>query len=475
MAMTFSQQENIGFRYVINSLSCSSPYGQARVSKLRFFDPNEIDELKTQLSNVCRVKDTLTTLSFEYGRLQRLMMPMKDIRRSAMNLSEGALSELELFELKRFLLQTELIAPVLEDVIAKAQTEALKIIDPEGSRAATFFIADNASPELKQARREKREIEELIRKETDSAERARLMALRSAAAGKEDAEERRIRKEICLDLAPYTASIIDCMDNVAELDFTIARAEIAAQYGGVMPHFSDGPVEMEDMVNPRVADALFERERRFTPVSLSAPVGATVITGANMGGKSVALKTLALNAMLVKAGMLPFAKYAKLPLFGGIFIVSEDLEDMDRGLSSFGAEIVQFNEVEQAAAQTEGISLILLDEFARGTNPEEGAMIVRAVTRYLDNQPSVSVLTTHYDGVAALASAHFEVKGLKDMDMAKVAEEIAASDGHIKGADIIASHMNYGLYRAQGAESCPRDARNVCALLALKDEILKDI
>ena len=484
MAMTFSQQENIGFRYVINSLSCSSPYGQARVSKLRFFDPNEIDELKTQLSNVCRVKDTLTTFSFEYGRLQRLMMPMKDIRRSVMNLSEGALSELELFELKRFLLQTELIAPVLEDVMAKAhiegiaipaQTEALKIIDPEGSRAATFFIADNASPELKQARREKREIEELIRKETDSAERARLMALRSAAAGKEDAEERRIRKEICLNLTPYTSSIIDCMDNVAELDFTIARAEIAAQYGGVMPHFSNGPVEMEDMVNPRVADALFERERHFTPVSLSAPVGATVITGANMGGKSVALKTLALNAMLVKAGMLPFAKYAKLPLFGGIFIVSEDLEDMDRGLSSFGAEIVQFNEVEQAAAQTEGISLILLDEFARGTNPEEGAMIVRAVTRYLDNQPSVSVLTTHYDGVAALASAHFEVKGLKDMDMAKVAEEIAASDGHIKGADIIASHMNYGLYRAQGAESCPRDARNICALLALKDEILRDI
>lgn len=163
---------------------------------------------------------------------------------------------------------------MLEDVIAKAhiegiaipaQTEALKIIDPEGSRAATFFIADNASPELKQARREKREIEELIRRETNGEERARLMALRSAAAGKEDAEERRIRREICLSLAPYTASIIDCMDNVAELDFTIARAEIAAQYGGVMPHFSDGPVEMEDMVNPRVADALFERERHFTP------------------------------------------------------------------------------------------------------------------------------------------------------------------------------------------------------------------
>ena len=74
--------------------------------------------------------------------------------------------------------------------------------------------------------------------------------------------------------------------------------------------------------------------------------------------------------MLVKAGMLPFAKKAKLPLFGGIFIVSEDLEDIDRGLSSFGAEIVQFNETIAQAAETKGISLILLDEFARGTNPE---------------------------------------------------------------------------------------------------------
>lgn len=483
MAMTFAQQENIGFRYVINALDCSSPYGQARVNKLRFFEPDELDELKLQLQNICAVRSTLVSLSFEYGRLQRLMMPMKDIRRSVMNIGEGALSELELFELKRFLLQTELIAPALETVMAKAhikgisipaQTEALKIIDPEGSRAATFFIADNSSPELKAARREKRELEEQIRREADTAKRAALMAQRSAAAGREDAEERRIRREICLALAPYAPGIIACMDNVAELDFTIARAELAQRYGGVMPEFTNGEVEMEDMLNPRVADALFERERSFTPVSLQAPIGATVITGANMGGKSVALKTLALNAMLVKAGLLPFAKRARLPLFGGIFIVSEDLEDMDRGLSSFGAEIVQFNEVESAAAQTPGMSLILLDEFARGTNPEEGAMIVRAVTRYLDKRSSVSVLTTHYDGVAALASAHFEVKGLKDMDMAKVAQEIAAADGR-SGADIIASHMNYGLYRAHGAESCPRDARNICALLALKAEILNDI
>ena len=135
--MTFAQQENIGFRYVINKLECSSPYGQARVNRLRFFDVDETEELELQLRNICAVRDTLAELSFHYGRLERLMMPMKDIRRSVMNLEEAQLSELELFELKRFLLQTELIYPVLEEVKAKAhiqgidipaQTKALKLM-----------------------------------------------------------------------------------------------------------------------------------------------------------------------------------------------------------------------------------------------------------------------------------------------------------------------------------------------------------
>ena len=108
-----------------------------------------------------------------------------------MNLEEAQLSELELFELKRFLLQTELIYPVLEEVKAKAhiqgidipaQTEALKLMDPEGNRAATFFISDNASGELKAARRLKKELEEKLRRENDPDARAKLTAERSLAA-----------------------------------------------------------------------------------------------------------------------------------------------------------------------------------------------------------------------------------------------------------------------------------------------------
>ena len=118
--------------------------------------------------------------------------------------------------------------------------------------------------------------------------------------------------------------------------------------------------------------------------------------------------------------------------------------------------------------------MILLDEFARGTNPEEGAMIVRAVTRYLNRQNVMAVLTTHYDGVAQEASLHYEVVGLRDMDTVRVKGEIALASPE-QGADVIASHMNYGLYRVTREQGCPRDARNICRLLSLSEEILRDI
>ena len=489
MSLSFAQQENIGFRYIVDALRCDSPYGDARVRKLRFYAPHERDALLADLKNICAVMDTLKPCAAEYGRIERLMMQLKDIRRSVARCEEGPLNEVELFELKRFLLQSELIAPVfaqinaqarLDGIEIRAQSEALALLDLDGQHAATFFIPDAYSQTLRAARKEKRQVEEALRRAGSEAERAPLMAERARLAAAEDEEERAVRAALSEKLRPFLTGILSCMDAIGAFDFTLARARLAQRYGGVMPELTENTLEMEDLVNPRSADALQERKREFTPVSIEAGKGATVITGANMGGKSVALKTIALNALALSAGMLPFAKRARLPLFAGIHIVSEDLENVDRGLSSFGAEIVRFNEVLAAcglgdgAGKPEGFHMILLDEFARGTNPEEGAMIVRAVTRYLNRQNVMAVLTTHYDGVAQEASLHYEVVGLRDMDTVRVKGEIALASPE-QGADVIASHMNYGLYRVTREQGCPRDARNICRLLSLSDEILRDI
>jgi dsDNA-specific endonuclease/ATPase MutS2 len=254
------------------------------------------------------------------------------------------------------------------------------------------------------------------------------------------------------------------------LDLTVEKARLARRYGGTMPKLTNHQLSMENMVNPRILDLLAEKKQSFTPISITLDRGATVITGANMGGKSVALKTVALNILLIQCGFFPFATAAMSPLFDSIHILSEDLENVDRGLSSFGGEMVRFNQVIRQLPQ--GFPFLLLDEFARGTNPDEGAAIVQAVTEYLNQRNAITVLATHYDNVATYANAHYQVIGLKKLDVAQLQKEICHLDGDA-GVQRISQHMNYGLYRVEGKQDCPRDALNICRLLGMDREILQ--
>ena len=158
------------------------------------------------------------------------------------------------------------------------------------------------------------------------------------------------------------------------------------RYGGIRPELTETELELTDMINPEICDLLSEQGRSFVPVSIRLEQGATVITGANMGGKSVAMKTVALNALLLQAGFLVCAKKARMPLFHSVKMLFDDLQSIQSGLSGFGSEIVQF---QKALTEVEkGYSLFLLDEFARGTNPDEGAAILHIHVREDDGTPT---------------------------------------------------------------------------------------
>ena len=263
-------------------------------------------------------------------------------------------------------------------------------------------------------------------------------------------------------------------DTAGRLDFLIQKALFAHRFGGVRPELTDTALELTDMINPELCDLLQEQGRAFVPVSISLDRGAAVITGANMGGKSVAMKTVALNVLLLQAGFLVCAKSARMPLFWSVHMLFDDLQSIQSGLSGFGSEIVQF---QKALAEVEqGYSLFLLDEFARGTNPQEGAALARALVRYLgtlNDVNAISLLTTHYDKVAEHARVHYQIIGLRDVDPEQIRRELAATNED--GVAVIARHMNYGLYRVEGASDCPRDALNICRMLSLKPEILEKI
>jgi hypothetical protein len=76
--------------------------------------------------------------------------------------------------------------------------------------------------------------------------------------------------------------------------------------------------------------------------------------------------------------------------------------------------------------------------------------------------------------VSDQANAHYQVIGLKDLNVEELRAQIAAVSGHV-GVELISKHMNYGLYRVEGKQNCPRDALNICRLLALNTEILEMI
>ena len=481
ISIRFEEKQQIGLQYALETLHGCSPFGQEKIRRLRFYTPAERGELETELYNVRQAALHAEQLKSVYDKICILLCQMKDIRNSIRRCRDGEIPDhVELFEIKGYLQRLESLLPLyaqmceiapLRELSFHDPKPALDILDPDSTRSRGFYIPDSMTEKLQQLRRSKKTLEEQLHNASTDAEKDELRLQRTRVCAEEESEETKIRRAMGARLAPLAEDMLEDAESVGRLDFILQKALFAVRYGGVMPEITDGALELTDMVNPELCDLLTEQGRSFVPVSISLNRGATVITGANMGGKSVAMKTVALNVLLMQAGFLVCAKAARMPLFESVLMLFEDMQSIQSGLSGFGSEIVQF---QKALAQVEqGYSLFLLDEFARGTNPDEGAVIVQAVTKYLNEVNAISLLTTHYDKVADCGKAHYQIIGLRDIDPEAIRRELAVSGED--GIRVIARHMNYGLYRVEGKSDCPRDALNICRMLSLKPEILEKI
>ncbi|MEA5142141.1 MAG: hypothetical protein VB023_00965 [Oscillibacter sp.] len=480
ISVTFEDKQKIGLQYALDTLHGCSPFGGEKIRRLRFYGPEEREELEAELYNVEQAARFAGELKIEYDKIGTVLCQMKDIRNSLRRCADGICPDhVELFEIKGYLQRLENLLPLFEKVNEKTAFEgiafsdpalALAVLDPENTRSRGFYIPDNSTPRLKELRVKKKALEEQLF-HAEEKEKDAIRLERTRVCAEEDSEEMKVRAAMGKALAPLVPDLLENADTAGRLDFMIQKALFAVHYGGVRPELTDGALELTDMMNPEICDLLEEKNRRFVPVSISLGRGATVITGANMGGKSVALKTVALNALLLQAGFLVCAKKARMPLFCSVKMLFDDLQSIQSGLSGFGSEIVEFQKALDEVEQ--GYSLFLLDEFARGTNPDEGAVIVQAVTRYLNGVNAISILSTHYDKVAENANTHYQIIGLRDIDPEAIRQELQATSDD--GIEVIARHMNYGLYRVEGRSDCPRDALNICRMLSLKPEILKNI
>ena len=328
IAISFDEKVKIGLQYALETLHGCSPFGLERIRRLRFYAPDERSALETELYNVQALAAHNEELKDTFTRLMTLLCQIKDIRNSLRRCQNGEVPDhVELFEIKGYLQRLRDIRPLLDTINDTAHLKdaalhdpaaALDILDPNHTGSRGFYIPDSATQKLKEIRTAKKDIEERLFHAQTDAEKDDLRLQRTRICAEEESEEMKVRRTMGAQLAPMVDGLLADAETLGRLDFMVQKALFAVRYGGVLPQITDGELVLEDMVNPELVDLLAEQGRAFVPVSIALDRGATVITGANMGGKSVAMKTVALNALLLQAGFLVCAKSAKMPLFHSV-------------------------------------------------------------------------------------------------------------------------------------------------------------
>jgi DNA mismatch repair protein MutS2 len=231
-------------------------------------------------------------------------------------------------------------------------------------------------------------------------------------------ELEQVEREVLISLAAQMRPQIDflkqLLSTVVHMDLQWARVRVARGWHGVRPRLDREVFQLEGGVHPVMGEALLQENRPFTPLDVTLLRGATVVIGPNMGGKTVALKTVGLLAALGQYGFFVPARRCCMPLFPWIRTVIGDGQDERDGLSSFAAEVVRLTE---AMNQSES-GLLLLDEIGRGTNPDEGAALAAAVAEVLAECGKWSFLSTHVKEVLEVAGVRvYRMAGLKEPGM----------------------------------------------------------
>ena len=472
--MDFRQRENIGFEFIKSKMLPATPFGMELIKNISPFKKEEEDILKEELNNLNKLSKKYDIVKADINAVRRIFMQMKDVRGSIKFGTENILSDIELFEIKIILMHMEKLKPLIEKLTQNLTLtgfkiedlkDAVDILDPDGRRIPAFAIYDDYSDTLKALRKKKREIEIKMQESEEAFEK--LKDKRLLIAVEEENEERKIREELSVKIRPYFGVLLSNIEVVARFDLLLEKYRVSKLYPSCMPQITEDVLILKDTRNPYICDILKEKGLEFTAISIDMSIGTTVLTGANMGGKSVTLKTVALNTYLA---LCVYANVASIPLFDDIIIISEEAQSVNRGLSSFGAQIVELKNLLNIIENK--FVFAIFDEFARGTNPKEGEGIVRALVALLNKKRALSLLVTHFDHIAELSGCHYQVKGLQGVLEERISKALLTKSNDDAKIGAISEFMNYGIFKVEKEKKPPKEALMICRLLGLQEELL---
>ena len=226
-----------------------------------------------------------------------------------------------------------------------------------------------------------------------------------------EAEERREVVRILTEFAnlvrPHVRAILDSYTFLGRIDFIRAKAELAELTGGFEPAVGDRPhIDWIRAVHPLLSLSLSKQGKQVVPldIMLTQEKRILIISGPNAGGKSVCLKTVGLLQYMLQCGLaVPVGERSKVGLFSDIMIDIGDEQSIENDLSTYSSHLAN---MKQMMRQANGQTLLLVDEFGSGTEPQIGGAIAEAVLKQFCLKGAYGVITTHYQNLKHFADSH---------------------------------------------------------------------
>jgi DNA mismatch repair protein MutS2 len=208
-------------------------------------------------------------------------------------------------------------------------------------------------------------------------------------------------------LRPFLPDLLEAYEFLGWIDFIRAKAKFSRQIHAIKPVVENRPeIDWVQAVHPLLYLSLQKQNRQVVPldIALNRENRLLIISGPNAGGKSVCLKTVGLLQYMVQCGLpIPVKENSRVGIFNDIFIDIGDEQSIENDLSTYSSHLLNMKFFLKNCNEK---SLLLIDEFGSGTEPQIGAAIAEALLDQFNRKQSFGVITTHYRNLKQYAAEH---------------------------------------------------------------------
>ena len=273
-----------------------------------------------------------------------------------------------------------------------------------------------------------------------------------------EAEERRevirILTEMAKVIRPHVPQILDSYKLLAQVDMLRAKTELAKLIDGIEPEVGKYPhIDWIGATHPLLRLSLHKQGKKVVPleITLTRNKRMLIISGPNAGGKSVCLKTVGLVQYMLQCGLsVPMSERSQTGIFQNILIDIGDEQSIEDDLSTYSSHLTNMKNMMKSANDR---TLILIDEFGTGTEPQIGGAIAEAVLKQFCIKRAYGVITTHYQNLKHFADSH---------------------EGVVNGAMLYDRHQMQALFQLQIGQPGSSFAIEIARKIGLPEQVIHD-